>query len=71
MLDALGQIVGESADALRTAGQAIRPGGAPIVDTGAAFARRGSADQIEAPAEKHPEAPETDWDEVDWLFRGA
>ncbi len=70
VLDALGQIVGESADALRSAGEAITPG-PPLLDTGAAFARHASTEPREPAAEPPPETPQAGWDEVDWLFRGA
>jgi hypothetical protein len=70
VLDALGQIVGESADALRSAGRAITPG-PPFLDSGAAFARHAFAEPREPAAEPPPETPPPGWDEVDWLFRGA
>jgi hypothetical protein len=72
VLDALGQIVGESADALREAGQAVAPGiGTDVAESDAAFARRGPGERSEPPTEKSSEASETRWDDVDWLFRGA
>ena len=71
VLEALGRIVGWSAEALRKAGEMPAPG-PPRSDAGAVFARtnRGAAT---APG---PEAPDRapaaeEWDEVDRLFRGA
>ena len=72
VLEALGRIVGESADALRAAGQVIRPGEAPpVVESGAAFARRSYGEPAAAPSKQQPARTAGDWDEVDWLFRGA
>lgn len=72
VLTALGKIVGESTEALRSAGQAIAPGPGPF--NGPAFARTGrapaDADQEQAPAAAPP-LPEQEWDEVDRLFRGG
>jgi hypothetical protein len=71
VLEALGKIVGWTADALRKAGQMPAPG-PPRTDAGAVFARTHlSAAPPDAEASA-PEAPAAeDWDEVDRLFRGA
>jgi hypothetical protein len=70
VLEALGRIVGETAQALREAGRALRPPGeGPTAGPATAFARRAHA-EVAAP----PEAPlpqEAEWDEVDELFRGG
>jgi hypothetical protein len=72
VLDALAQIVGESAQALREAGRSL--GTPPPVPPAAAtaFARRAST---EAEARAEPTGargvPTAGWDEVDELFRGA
>ena len=70
VLDALGKIVGWTADALRTAGQLPAPG-PPRSDAGAVFARthRGGA-PADAP-DPAAALPAGEWDEVDRLFRGA
>jgi hypothetical protein len=73
VLEALGQIVGESAEALREAGQSLRAAPPPIPPAApAAFARRAYSD---AEASGEPVAaqgiPAGEWDEVDELFRGA
>jgi hypothetical protein len=70
VLDALGKIVGWTAEALRTAGE-LPAAGPPRSDAGAVFARTHRGD---APA--HPPDPGSalsagEWDEVDRLFRGA
>lgn len=73
VLEALGQIVGETAEALREAGQSLRAAPPPIPPAApAAFARRAYTD---AEASGEPVAaqgiPAGEWDEVDELFRGA
>jgi hypothetical protein len=70
VLDALGKIVGWTAEALRTAGALPAPG-PPRSDAGAVFARthRGGAPE-RAPDPAATPAP-ADWDEVDRLFRGS
>ena len=78
VLDALGKIVGWSAEALRKAGQLPAPG-PPRQDAGAVFARTtmgrvsppgpGQAQAQDTPEAATGAAPE-DWDEVDRLFRG-
>jgi hypothetical protein len=71
VLEALGKIVGWTADALRAAGQMPAPG-PPRTDAGAVFARTHLS---AAPPDAEASAPEApageDWDEVDRLFRGA
>jgi hypothetical protein len=67
VLEALGRIVGYTAEALRKAGQLPAPG-PPRTDEGAAFARATYGE----PAEPAAAAPRTEaWDEVDRLFRGG
>jgi hypothetical protein len=71
VLEALGQLVGETAAALRDAGRALTPSGqGPAAASVAAFARR-------AYSESGTDEPATatgaraEWDEVDELFRGG
>jgi hypothetical protein len=67
VLEALGKIVGYTADALRKAGRLPAPG-PPRTDEGAAFARATYGE----PAEPSAAAPRPEaWDEVDRLFRGG
>jgi hypothetical protein len=67
VLEALGRIVGYTAEALRKAGQLPAPG-PPRTDEGAAFARATYGEAAEPAAT----APRPDaWDEVDRLFRGG
>jgi hypothetical protein len=68
VLDALGRIVGHTAEALRKAGQMPAPG-PPRPDEGAAFARATYGEPAE-PSAAGPPAREA-WDEVDRLFRGG
>jgi hypothetical protein len=71
VLEALGKIVGWTADSLRKAGQMPAPG-PPRTDPGAVFARThlsAAPPEGEAPAPGAPTGEE--WDEVDRLFRGA
>jgi hypothetical protein len=70
VLDALGKIVGYTAEGLRKAGQMPAPG-PPRTDEGAVFARTtyGEPAPGAAPAGREPDAGE--WDEVDRLFRGG
>jgi len=70
VLDALGSILGQSAEALRSAGRAVGAGpqGAPPA---AAFARTASDAQTEIEASLPKAAAEQEWDEVDQLFRGG
>lgn len=71
VLEALGSILGQSAEALRRAGQAVATGGASASASAPAFARVAQkaedADRVPSPAL----APESEWDEVDRLFRGG
>jgi hypothetical protein len=79
VLDALASIVGTSADALRRAGEAIRPGGADTLEVRAmqdpAFARTGLPDlakgPVPAPAEAQRSPAENEWDDIDEMFRGG
>ena len=67
VLEALGRIVGYTAEALRKAGQLPAPG-PPRTDEGAVFARATYGEPAEpSRAEQPPEG----WDEVDRLFRGG
>jgi hypothetical protein len=68
VLEALGRIVGYTADGLRRAGKLPAPG-PPRADEGAVFARatHGRAAEPTAAADRPPEP----WDEVDRLFRGG
>lgn len=69
VLDALGQIVGQTREALRRAGQALGPGPAGEAPAAApAFARTSQAPT--PPASPGTAEPEP-WDEVDRLFRGG
>jgi hypothetical protein len=71
VLEALGQLVGETAQALRDAGRALTPSGhGPAATPTAAFARRAySASGTAEPAAAS--AGPAEWDEVDELFRGG
>jgi hypothetical protein len=67
VLEALGRIVGYTAEALRKAGQ-LPAAGPPRTDEGAVFARATYGE----PAEPSAAAPRPEaWDEVDRLFRGG
>jgi hypothetical protein len=68
VLEALGKIVGYTAEGLRKAGQMPAPG-PPRTDEAAAFARATYGEPAPAPAER--ERPAEEWDEVDRLFRGG
>lgn len=76
VLEALGEIVGESADTLRRAGEALEPRDGQAAE-GAAFARLASpgpqAQEAPAPASPGTTGPaaEDEWDELDALFRGG
>jgi hypothetical protein len=69
VLDALGKIVGWTAEALRTAGALSAPGPARS-DAGAVFARTHRGGAAEQAADLGAMPPADDWDEVDRLFRG-
>lgn len=72
VLDALGQMIGESAQALREAGRAIHPPEMRAAAGPAAFARRASADAAATPLPAAVGPVEAElWDEVDALFRGG
>lgn len=71
VLEALGQIVGETALALREAGRSITAPGEGPVAASAAFARHTYAEAAAAPASSVDPHPEGERDEVDELFRGA
>lgn len=73
VLEALGQIVGRSAAALRRAGEAIGPP-VPPASSGAATAFARTTRPIDeglASADVALEAPPPEWDEIDRLFRGS
>ena len=72
VLDALAAILGETAQSLRDAGQALVPSGeGPAAAPAAAFARRASAAPSPAPPGAAELTTAAEWDEVDELFRGA
>jgi hypothetical protein len=71
VLEALGQLVGETAQALRDAGRALAPSGhGPASTPRPAFARRASSESGPAEPAVAPAGP-AEWDEVDQLFRGG
>jgi hypothetical protein len=70
VLDALGKIVGYTAEGLRRAGQMPAPG-PPRTDEGAVFARATYGEPAPAAAPPERERPAEEWDEVDRLFRGG
>ena len=71
VLGALGQLVGETTQALRDPGRALRPLGEGPTAPPAAFARRAHAEPADAPSPGVQPSPDSEWDEVDELFRGA
>jgi hypothetical protein len=71
VLGALGELVGETAQALRDAGQALTPPGEGRPAATVAFARRAWAEPAGAPPPSAQLPPEAEWDEVDELFRGG
>jgi hypothetical protein len=72
VLSALAAILGQTTEALRQAGQAVRPGGEqPSAAAELAFARLAQASEDEAAGAQAARSDETDWDEVDRLFRGG
>ena len=72
VLQALGSLVGESAEALREAGRAIRPPSESATPAAAAFARRAEAEAGMPSPGTTAESPEPAlWDTVDQLFRGG
>jgi hypothetical protein len=70
VLEALGRIVGWTAEALRTAGALPAPGSARS-DAGAVFARTHRGGASESAPDPGGAPPAGEWDEVDRLFRGA
>ena len=72
VLEALGQIVGETAQVLRDAGRALTPPteGGPAAPA-AAFARRAFGESAGAPPAGALPAEPSEWDQVDQLFRGG
>jgi hypothetical protein len=72
VLEALGQLVGETAQALRDAGRALTPPGRGTATAPSpAFARRTYGEPGPAEAASAPVPPQAEWDEVDELFRGG
>jgi len=78
VLEALGSILGQSAEALRAAGRELAPGAGSDVAGATAFAREARVDPafaVDAAVSPSPASPGTDddeeWDEVDRLFRGG
>jgi len=78
VLEALGSILGQSAEALRAAGRELAPGAGADVAGATAFAREARVDPafaVDAAVSPSPASPGTDddeeWDEVDRLFRGG
>ncbi len=76
VLEALGEIVGESREALRRAGEAMAGAPGPATGPGAVFARAaappaGGNEPTEAPASPAREQGAGKWDEIDRLFRGG
>lgn len=72
VLEALGRIVGEPAQALRDAGRALKASGEGPAVPAPAFARRAydaEPQGLPSPGDEPQRAGE--WDEVDELFRGA
>ena len=77
VLDALGAIVGASAETLRRAGENLAEGVSAGERVDPAFTRRASAPEDAGAAPAPPASPgarpeqEPEWDEVDELFRGG
>ena len=74
VLDALGKILGLSADQLRRAGRAVAPGPSAPPGEAPAFARTARAEpeyETRAPAPASEREAGEEWDEVDRLFRGG
>jgi hypothetical protein len=72
VLEALGQLVGETAQALREAGRALTPPGwGRATAVTPAFARRAYAEPGVGVSPAAPTPPREEWDEVDELFRGG
>ena len=71
VLEALGRIVGETAQALRDAGRALTPAGEGPRRAGRRFRAPRLRRASRRPVAGHPPPPTGEWDEVDELFRGA
>jgi hypothetical protein len=72
VLEALGQLVGETAEALRNSGRALTPPGqGPATAATPAFARRAYGEPGAQEDASAPVPPQAEWDEVDELFRGG
>ena len=73
VLEALGSILGQSAEALRRAGRAIGAAAGPAGEADAAFARTALSQPVESQEAPLPAklAPPAEPDEVDRLFRGG
>src|SRR5207302_466645 len=64
VLEALGQLVGESAQALREAGRVVRPPGEAAAPAAAAFARHAYSDaEMSSPGITTEPAQPEEWDE--------
>jgi hypothetical protein len=72
VLEAVGRLVGETAQTLRDAGDALAPAGqGPAAAAAPAFARRAYGEPDAQEAAGAPTPPQPEWDEVDQLFRGG
>lgn len=71
VLEALGSIIGQSAEALRRAGQVAGAGGPAAAAEAPAFARVAQKQDEDAPVIAEATPSESDWDDVDRLFRGG
>jgi hypothetical protein len=71
VLAVLGELVGETAHALREAGRALTPPGEGLTVAAAPFARRAYAEPAEGRPPGAQSREEAEWDEVDELFRGG
>jgi hypothetical protein len=71
VLEALGQLVGETAQALREAGRALTPSGQGPAAAAPAFARRAYGEPGAAERAVASAPPPAEWDDVDELFRGG
>jgi hypothetical protein len=72
VLEALGQLVGETAQALRQAGRGLTPPGRGAAEAPTpAFARRAYTEPRAAEPSVAPPPTQAQWDEVDELFRGG
>jgi len=71
VLEALGGLIGETAQSLREAGRALAPPTeGPLSAQAAPFARRAYVEAADGPA-LGATAPDAEWDQVDQLFRGG